>query len=265
MATLSLTKICLFWFRIVASPTLEQTSWNGNSHADPDTLTGGIAFNQGGCLTDPLYLTATGTGDAGVVAKFQPPFTSPPIWLPKTYGLWPADDSGHARFDDTNLQGSAALTNPARTSVSFIATPGAAQTTTGILAGRYFAEYQVTYDIFSSRTGMGIIRHNAELAQLTSGRFSVADAFGGAMVQGGDLGTVPTYQTSLDVFGSTLAGSNVVSAPGNTVLAIAMAVIPQYNYVPNLISAVSMPRLICCPVQRNRGLARLLRNRKGQP
>lgn len=262
MATLSETKICLFWARIVSvggSPFLSG-AWNNDSRADPDNLTGGIPFNQGGCLTEPMYLTACGTGDAGVYANFgQAPFAAARIDIPKTYVPgWPGADGLPDTFDPASIQGSTVLSSGNRSN-TFANSPGSVRSTTGWAQGRFYAEYQVNYDIFSQKAGMGVMRRDAQLNSIFSGQQNISDNFGGAMPQGGSLGS---YFFNVQTFGVTFAQA-IMQAPALSFMAIAIAMIPQYQYVPAPFSAVKLPDLICCPVARH-SAQRLMTRRSGQ-
>ena len=73
MATVSSTKLCLVWYRVVQSgtpPPFIGGPWNDDTTADPDQLIGGVPFNTGLCLSEPIYLTGCGTGDAGLSMNF---------------------------------------------------------------------------------------------------------------------------------------------------------------------------------------------------
>lgn len=266
MATLSETKICLFWYRIEQSgsfPPRSGGAWNNDSRASPDDLVGGIPFNQGACLTEPLYLTACGTGDAGITMAFGPAeFNFGFSGAPLTYNLgWPNAFGGYDNFDPTSLQGSAAL-DGTLTQASFIAAPGSVRSVTGQTRGRFYVQYKVTYDIFSQQTGAGIMRRDAQLNFIQQGRQNGADNIGGSMVQGGNIGTTPQFQTNVNTFGVSSSPSPLLGAPSPSYIGLAIAIIPQFNFVPAPISAVPLPRLICCPEQRQAATSLILPSRK---
>lgn len=242
MATLAATKICLLWYRIVQQGgSLEGTPWNMAAGANPDTLEGGIPFNVGACITEPLFLTGCGTGDAGIDMAFGPPF-NPFAEIPETYTPgWFNDAGGIDIWDIASTQGGCTVSGG---QLFNGAGAGAARSRTSKTQGRYYVEYTVRYDIFSNQTGVGIMRKGAQLGPMIAGELTSGDPIGGAMIQGGQLGS---YVTNVNVFGNSFAPNNFVEGVTDTVMGMAIALIPQAVFVPQLFSAVPLPRLTCCP------------------
>lgn len=251
MARVASTKIALLWYQICATTGGRHAAWNVSAAANPDTLEGGIPFNIGACLTEPLYLCATGTGDAQITCSFGGPFVGP---VPTTFNPGWTDDQGNAaHWDLATAQGSASV-GPGNNQVAFPTTPGAIFSNAAKTFGRWYFEYTVTYDIFSQQAGVGIMRKGALLPYLTNGQYSVTDNIGGAMVQGGSNSGSPTYQSQVNAFGSPYAPDPLLWAPSGTTFGVAIALIPQALYVPQLFSSIPLPRLVCCPEEQNKRL-----------
>lgn len=260
MATLSETKICLFWYRIEASGIFSNW-WNGDSTADPDTLQGGIPFAVGAMMDEPLYLFACGTGDAGISINFGPAINA---FAPKTYlPGWPAANGAPDVLDPASVQGSAVRASA--THVDFPSTPGCINSFTGQRVGRFYFQYTLNYDIFSGQAGCGVMRAGSQVNFVQQGRKNVSDPVGGPMINGGNIGTTPPYTTSVEFQNVSVQSQTKLGAPSGSVMGVAVALIPQFEYVPSLFSPVKLPPLICCPINRNRALARFRRNLKGQP
>lgn len=250
MATLSQTKICLFWY--LASQGISQPSiaWNNDPHASPDDLTGGIPFNTGHCLDEPMFLSACGTGDAGVEMAFALNQFFIGGLVPSTYiPGWPNALGGIDAWDPATLLGGAGISGNTLTNGGG---PGSVQSKTGWTRGRFCVQYKVHYDIFSQSAGAGIMRAGSDLSGIFSGEKSAADHIGGVMTQGGNGATVPPYQTVANAFGVANAPSPFLGFPDGSIVTLAIAIIPQFNYVPSPFSAVKLPDLICCPVTRHR-------------
>lgn len=265
MATLHQTKICLFWYQVSHNNIPNSgTPWNNDSTASPDDLVGGIPFDTGACLSEPMYLTACGTGDAGIEMAFGPAEFFLAAFRPRTYILgWPNETGGYDEFDSASLQGDATL-GPLSNQMNNGAGPGSVRSRTGQTRGRFFVQYRVTYDIFSQQAGAGVMRRDAQLNFIQQGRQNGGDNIGGAMVQGGNVATVPPFLSNVNTFGVSSADLTLVGAPNNSIISLAIALVPQYEYTPSLFQAIKLPDLICCPVSRNRATAMLLRH-DGQP
>jgi hypothetical protein len=253
MALISSTKVCLMWYIIVQSgpqPPILGGAWNNDTTASPDDLTGGIPFNVGGCLTEPIYLMATGTGDANVNMNFgQGQFFGS---LPNTYQVgWQNKFGGIDKFDAASVQGSATI-DSSGFQVGFPTSAGAARSVTGIGIGRYYVEYTVTYDIFSQLTGAGPMRAGAQIPYAGDGGYSSTDPNGGAMVSGGNITTTPPYQPSVGALNvSGLKPSPLLGAPSQTVMGLAIAVIPQALFVPQPFVGIPLRNMRCCPATQN--------------
>lgn len=251
MAAVSGSKICLFWVRY-HKPTLGGLApqfWNGDPTANPDTLTGGINFGAGKVLDGPLYLTVTGTGDAGVTVTTVGPYALQGGFGPYTYTPGWIDPIGGDPLDPATIQGSTVINGSpgAVTSVSFPAVPGSIQGSKGAKFGRYYFEYQNNYDIFSNAAGCGPMRLGAQLAYLPSGAFSVSDNDGGAMANGGDIAT--SWGLNAYANGVNFQPPAPVPAPGtalNPQFGVAVAIIAKANFIPSLFSAVRLPAVPCC-------------------
>lgn len=250
MVTTAGTKICLLWYRIVRNPSLGSIPWNNDARADPDALVGGIPFAQGAMMDEPLFIFACGTGDAGIALNTGPLF-NPLAEIPDTFVPgWPSFTGPFGdTFDPASGQGSAVINGP---NVAFPNIPGACNSLSGQRVGRYYFEYTVSYDIFSQQAGCGIMRLGSQLNFIQQGRKSSTDNIGGPMIQGGNIGTVPQYQPSVQLFNVGVQSSPLVPAPGGTVMGVAVALIPYAYFIPSLFSAVPLPSLICCPDQRQR-------------
>lgn len=265
MATLSEKKICLLWYQITNNGTPnEGSAWNNDTRASPDDLVGGIPFDTGACLSEPMYLTACGTGDASVQMGFGPAEFFIEAVIPRTYTPgWPNGGGGYDTFDAASLQGSASFHSGSPIWIDFPTSPGVARSVTGWTRGRFFVQYKLHYDIFSQQAGAGIMRAGALLNFAQQGKQNGSDIIGGAMVQGGDIGQVPPYQTQINAFGVAGAQDPLVSAPDGSIISLAIALVPQFQYVPTPYQMVKLPDLICCPVARRSATARI-RNRSGQ-
>lgn len=254
MATISERKVCLVWSRVVAAGGIpaNQSWWNGDSRADPDTLAGGVAFDLGGCLNENLVLMACGTGDAQIAMNFgQFRFSSPLPMLPKTYFPgWPNASGSPDAFDPAAQQGSGTLTDNNQT-VTFVSTAGVAQSLTGWGRGRFYVEYILGYDIFSQGTGAGPMRMGSQIAYAETGQKNISDPIGGVMVNGGD---VIGHPVSIYALGSE-AVTDYAVAPSSSIMALAIALIPRFNAVPQLFQAQRLPQPHCCPDARLRGQA----------
>lgn len=160
----------------------------------------------------PLYLTAAGTGDAGITLITGPPFLCPP---PKGFAWgWPNGKGGpYDTFNPATAQGSASVA-AGHASVSFPGSPGLVQGNVGLTYGSWYFEYLVSYDIFSENTGVGIGRAGADMtAWLDGGGFNLSgDNNGGAQINGGNITSfVPSINAnrgpSLSLPGTTAAPS----------------------------------------------------------
>jgi hypothetical protein len=250
MATLSRTKICLFWYQITDGDGLGTTGWNNDARASPDDLAGGIPFNTGACMSEPMFLSACGTGDAGIQMAFQlSDFLITRVIPPTYFPGWPNASGTKDGWDPGSLLGTATI---AGDRVNIGASPGSAQSVTGWKQGRFCVQYQLHYDIFSQLAGAGIMRSGADLTSIFLGEKTAVDHIGGAMVQGGNVASTPPYQTSVNVFGVNSSPSPLVGASDGSIITLAIAIVPQFNYVPSPFSAVKLPDLICCPVTRHR-------------
>ena len=250
MATISERKICLIWSRVVYGASAGTPSWwNGDTRASPDTLTGGVPFDLGHCLDENLVLMACGTGDAQIAMNFgQGPFQSPLAMLPATYlPGWPGADGTPDQFDPSSVQGSGTLSNNNQT-VTFVGTPGGVQSRAGWTRGRFYVEYTVGYDVFSQATGAGPMRISSQIGYAETGQKNIADPVGGVMVSGGGIATFPV---SIFALGGE-AVTDYAGAPNTAVMALAIALIPQFNAVPQLFQAQRLPQLHCCPDTRLR-------------
>lgn len=261
MAILSQKKTCLLWYLASQGVGQPSVAWNNDTTASPDDLRGGIPFDTGACLDEEMFLTACGTGDAGIQMAFSFLDFFLPI-IPSTYiPGWPNKFGGIDTWDASSLQGSASL---AGNRLNCGSSPGSVRSTTGWKSGRFCVQYQVHYDIFSQQAGAGIMRKNAQLNQIFLGEQNGGDIIGGSMVQGGNIGTTPPYQTSVNTFGVNKPGSPFIGFGDQTFMVLAIALLPQFNYVPSDFRAVKLPDLVCCPVTRQQ-MGGILRHGEGTP
>ena len=98
------------------------------------------------------------------------------------------------------------------------------------------------------------MRGGANLTYVSGGGYSASDHNGGAIIQGGNIGDYKPYINALNS-GVKLKQSNTMTAPSTSVMALAIAIIPQALFVPQPFVGVPLPHLICCP--ENKRLAQV--------
>jgi len=228
-------------------PLVRGDNWNDDTTADPDNLIGGVSFAQGACITDPIYLTVTGTGDAGVdVNTGSADFAAIP---PATYHRgWPNIFGGPDNLDFTSELGDVSIDAGNPRKADFGAGPGVISMITPQTIGRYYFEYTLSYDIFSGHAGCGPMLQGCQLGFADGGEKSAGDPIGGSMAQGGILGT---YKPYLSTFGS-ISKTHNMTAPSGTIMGMAVALIPQAIFVPSSFVSVKLPGLMCCPDHKRR-------------
>lgn len=270
MAAISTSRTLLIWGRVVkklAGPghVLVASPWNGINTADPDNLIGGISFQVPPHRNDAYILTAKGTGDAGGYLNTGAGAPGDAFGFagvpPSTYTQgWPNAFGGFDTIDPASALGSAAG-HISGNQVQFPTTPGACTTTTAWANGRFYVEMKVTnQDLFSGGLGIGVMRPGFDLTYIfANAEYSVSDPNGGAMLDGGNLGTTPPYQLTASTNGSNTGFGLTPDATNanDTWLSFAVAMLTRDNFIPQPFSAVPLPRLICCPVTRMRAMAQL--------
>jgi hypothetical protein len=190
----------------------------------------------------PVYLTAQGTGDSGVILNTAPP----PVRVPKGFFPgWPNANNNFAPGDIFNpltaLGSAIGNVNPSQ--VSFPTTNGLVQGLTGVTQGRYYFEYTPTYDIFSSQTGCGVGRLGPTLAAwFNKGGYGTSDNNGGLFIDGG---TPNTFDAHLDA--NTGTGPDIGSAVAGSIIGV--AVIVTEDYIPQLFNPQQLQPvpLVCIP------------------
>jgi hypothetical protein len=219
----------------------------GTLPGGPEQGTGGV--NMGGAALAPnngakVYITAQGTGDAGIRIATGVPFfkTKPPQGF--AWG-WPNGFGGpNGKFDPATAQGSAVV-DATGWGVSFPATSGLVQSTVGVSQGSYYIEYEIFTDIFSQGMGVGFGRHNPNLASWgTGGGFAPGDDNGGAFINGGNIGN--GYQATLGA--NTAPGINIpdFATPPGTSIGVALTITNDFalGFQPQPLMPVP---LVCVP------------------
>lgn len=236
MVAISQSRMCFIWTRVVHPIS---TPWFGvSANVDPETLDGGISFGAGKVLTNPLYLTALGTGDGAVTVNTGGGTffgDIPPGFTPG----WPDENGLPDLFDPSTGQGSAVVSP---LSVAFPNAAGCAQSFTGQDDGSFYLEYTFTGDLFTNLCGIGAARLMPGLAEIFNGGFAPGDPDGGAVT---NTGFNNTWQASIAANNATTFLTPLSTPPGN-VMGVAIAIVNQANFIPQPFFPMQLPPMSCC-------------------
>jgi hypothetical protein len=182
-----------------------------------------------------------------VVISTYPPFLALP---PKGFGWgWPrAGGGGGDYFDPKTAQGSANTNGAGSAFAAFPDTPGIIQGTTGLTFGKWYFEYNIfAYDIFSSRTGVGVGRLMPNLdTWFGGGQFSLTDPNGGGQLDGGGI---PDFQAGLAANGSALTDLPFYKTPQGQAVGVAVWITDDFAPFTFSQQQLQPVPLVCVPCQ----------------
>lgn len=242
MVAISSYKVCYLWARVLGLGL--NSPWFGtHANADPETFSGGVPFGAGAVLTSPLFLTAAGTGDGGVIVNtgFDTFFGAVPSGY---FPGWPNASGTPDAMNPASSQGSAVV--GALNEVSFPTVAGYAQSETGWNQGKFYFEYAFYGDLFTNLTGCGAMRGAPSLSFVFGGEYAGGDPNGGVMVGGGFNNS---WNMSAGALGVLFPMTPLNMAPnGESRVGIAVAMVNQTNFVPQPFMPVRLPNLNCCRI-----------------
>ena len=241
--------VCKLWVGLSRAGDFPQW-FNGQ----PNVLGGGAPWEAASVFPgDEVFLTALSQGDGDlttITGGIQFQSNIPPGFYPG----WPGTDGAFRGFDASTAVGSAVLVPPLDTgAVNQIKMPNVAgyvQSFDGHTAGAFYVEYIVNFNtFFTNQTGIGIARKAPDINFIFGGEFGAGDVNGGAVVDGGNLGS--GFLLDVHALGNTHGlGANTDTTGTRLAVAILITAAPfnTFPYRASQLEPVSMTCLPCTPL-----------------